>query len=108
MALYIRNQTFQGEYSEVEAFLSFKCDTLCPTSVLTYSLTVRLTGMHNLCLGFQVPFPAQPRTSRLSFLTFFLQAVDLGLKHSFLGGVEMVAGVAARRCPALRGLTLKE
>lgn len=43
MALYIRNQTFQGEYSEVEAFLVLSV-TLCVLLqfLLTLSLCVSL------------------------------------------------------------------
>lgn len=80
--------------------------TLCVLPYFLFILsTVFPTGIDSLCFGSQAPFPAPPRASLVSFLTFFLQAVDLALRHSFLGGVEIVAGGTAGWHPTPRRLT---
>lgn len=58
------------------------------------------TGIDSLCFGPHAPFPAPPY---FSFRTFFPQAVDLALRHSFLGDMEIAGGAAGWR-PAPRTL----
>lgn len=67
--------------------------------------TLCSTGIDSLCFGSQASFQLHQEPQFFHFLHFFLQAVDLALRHSFLGGVETAAGGAAGWRPVLRGLT---